>query len=75
MIQERSLTPQELATQEKILKGLKTNKKEFVKKYGKDAEKIMYAISIKQAKSQTEKQTKEKIREVIKKTLKGNEKI
>lgn len=71
-IQERNLSSQEIATQEKILKDLKQNKSQFVKRYGPDAEKIMFGIATKRAKQQSENMNKEKIKETIKTVLSGS---
>ena len=51
MINERKLTERELESRESVLKGLLSNKRNLVKKYGKDAEKVMYGIATKKAKS------------------------
>jgi hypothetical protein len=48
--QERELTGPEEKEKEKIVKGMKKNKKDFKKRYGKEAESIMYATATKQAK-------------------------
>ena len=45
------------------------NKRNLVKKYGKDAEKVMYGIATKKAKSKVEEMNKDKIRELIYKAL------
>jgi hypothetical protein len=65
MINERKLTERELASRESVLKGLLSNKRNLVKKYGKDAEKVMYGIATKKAKSKVEGMNKNKIKELI----------
>ena len=64
-----SLTPAEIETKEAEIEKLKTNKREFVKRYGKDAEKVMYAISVKRAKKKSEDEFKQRIKETIKSIL------
>ena len=49
MLNERKLTERELDKREQAIKGLMSNKRKLVKKYGKDAEKVMYGIATKQA--------------------------
>ena len=69
MLTERKLTERELESREVVLQGLLQNKQNLVKKYGKDAEKVMYGIATKKAKSKVESMNKEKIRELIYKAL------
>ena len=69
MLNERKLTERELDQRKSALKGLLSNKRALVRKYGKDAEKVMYGIATKQAKNKVESMDKEKIREYIKQAL------
>ena len=71
MINERKLTERELESRESVLKGLLSNKRNLVKKYGKDAEKVMYGIATKKAKSKVEGMNKNKIKELIQLALEG----
>jgi len=50
MLNERSLSKGEENKKEKIVKGMKKNKDDFKKRYGKDAEAVMYATATKNAK-------------------------
>ena len=49
-IQERTLTPEEEAEKEDIVKGMKKKKGDFEKRYGEDAKSVMYATATKMAK-------------------------
>lgn len=49
-LQERSLSKKEEGDKEDIVKGMKKSKKDFEKRYGKDAESVMYATATKLAK-------------------------
>ena len=69
MLTERKLTERELDNREVVLKGLLKNKQNLVKKYGRNAEKVMYGIATKKAKSKVENMNKEKIKELIVKAL------
>ena len=69
MLLERKLTEIELESREAVIQGLLGNKRNIVKKYGKDAEKVMYGIATKKAKSKVEEMNKDKIRELIYKAL------
>lgn len=53
MLSERSLTKGEEAKKEKNVKGMKKNKDDFKKRYGKDAEAVMYATATKNAKKES----------------------
>ena len=69
MLNERKLTERELDSREVALQGLLKNKRNLVKRYGKDAEKVMYGIATKKAKTKVEGMNKEKIKELILKSL------
>ncbi len=69
MLNERKLTDRELASREEAIQGLLSNKRTLVKKYGKDAEKVMYGIATKQAKSKIESMNKDKLKELIQSAL------
>jgi len=51
---ERSLTKGEEKDKEKYVKGMKKNKKDFKKRYGDDAEAVMYATATKMAKESSD---------------------
>jgi hypothetical protein len=72
MLNERKLTGREVMKRETSLRGLKKNKSKLVKKYGRDAEKIMYGIATNQAKKKVEEMNKEKIREMVQSSLRGD---
>ena len=69
MLNERKLTETELESREVVLQGLLKNKQNLVKKYGKDAEKVMYGIATKKAKTKVESMNKDKLKELIQQTL------
>ena len=54
MLNEKKLTAAELASRENIIMGMKKNKSQLVKKFGKDAEKVMYGRATNIAKKQAE---------------------
>ena len=69
MLNERKLTENELEQRKIALKGLLKNKRALVKKYGADAEKVMYGIATKQAKKKVENMNLEKLKELIQDAL------
>ena len=69
MLNERKLTENELEQRKIALKGLLKNKRALVKKYGADAEKVMYGIATKQAKKKVGNMNLEKLKELIQDAL------
>jgi hypothetical protein len=74
MLNERKLTKNELDQRDIALKGLVKNKRSLVKKYGKDAEKVMYGIATKQAKQKQEAMNLENLKGMIEAALKNPDK-
>jgi hypothetical protein len=73
MLNERKLTKNELTQRETSLKGLLKGKRSLVKKYGKDAEKVMYGIATKQAKKKQENMNLENLSSMIESALTKNQ--
>ena len=75
MLNERKLSKAEEKRKEEIVKDLKSNKREFVKRYGKDAESVMYGTAVKRAKKQVEEMNQNKIKEAVKAALMKKESV
>ena len=75
MLNERKLTERELDKRSEAIKGLLSNKRKLVQKYGADAEKVMYGIATKQAKKKIEGMNLENLKELIKKSLQQEDDI
>ena len=72
MLTERKLTERELDHREVVLKNLLKNKSNLVKKYGKDAEKVMYGIATKKAKKKIEQMNLDTIKELVRTQLEAS---
>ena len=68
-IEEKKLTKAELEAREKVMKDLKKNKSALVKRYGKDAEAVMYGRATNIAKKMAESENKTRIKELVRKAL------
>ncbi len=74
MINERKLSKSELNKREDIIMKMKGNKRDLVKKYGKDAEAVMYGRATNMAKKQTKEMRDPNLTELIKDALKNPKK-
>jgi hypothetical protein len=68
-LEEKKLSKAELEAREKVIKDLKKNKSALVKRYGKDAEAVMYGRATNIAKKMAESENKNRIKELIRKSL------
>ena len=68
-ITEANLTKVQLDKREDYLKQLKKNKKELVKRYGKDAESVMYGRATNLAKKAVSEMNKQKLKELVRNSL------
>ena len=68
---ERKLSKAELKKREDIIMNMKGNKRDLVKKYGKDAEAVMYGRATNMAKKQTKEMRDPNLTELIKDALKN----
>jgi len=71
MLNERKLTKSELDRREDIIQDMKKNKRGLVKRYGKDAEKVMYGRATNLAKKKTEAMDQDRLKEMVKTALMG----
>jgi hypothetical protein len=70
LINEHKLSKNELSKREEILKSMKKNKRKLVKKYGADAEKVMYGRATNIAKKVAENTMEtDKLKEAVKAAL------
>ena len=68
-LEEKKLSKSELEAREKVIKDLKKNKSALVKRYGKDAEAVMYGRATNIAKKMAESENKNRIKELVRKSL------
>jgi hypothetical protein len=68
-LEEKKLSKAELEAREKVIKDLKKNKSALVKRYGKDAEAVMYGRATNIAKKMAESENKNRIKELVRKAL------
>jgi len=69
MLNESKLSDNEVEARERAIQGLKQNKSALVKKYGADAEKVMYGIATKQGRKKIEEMNKNNLKELVRKVL------
>jgi hypothetical protein len=74
MLNERKLTENEIEQRQIVLKGLLKDKRTLVKKYGRDAEKVMYGIATKQSKKKVENMNLENLKGMVQDALKNPKK-
>jgi len=69
MLNEKKLSKSELEKREDIIMKMKNNKRSLVKKYGKDAEAVMYGRATNMAKKQSESMKSDRLNELIREKL------
>ena len=70
MINEKKLSASELVKREELIQSMKKNKRNLVKKYGSDAEKVLYGRATNLAKKLAEQDMEQnKLREMVKAAL------
>ena len=75
MLNERKLTKSEEKRKEELVKRFKKDKRDWVARYGKDAEAAMYGTAVKNAKKQVEAMNNNRIKEAVKAALMQNKKV
>jgi hypothetical protein len=65
----KELTKNELDSREEIIKNMIRNKRNLVKKYGKDAEKVIYGRATNIIRNKKEKMEDNKLKEIVRKAL------
>lgn len=72
LIIEAALTSQQLEKADEYFKIITKNKHSLVKRYGKDAEKVVYGRAINMAKKSTKEMNNQKLKELVRKSLMDN---
>jgi hypothetical protein len=73
LVTEETLTKAQLDKREEYLKDLKKQKKNLIKRYGKDAEAVMYGRATNLAKKAVSEMDKQKLKELVKTSLMTDE--